>query len=856
MIRKTVLNLLVAALMCAAPQVEATAADCSPACDGPKSGSSQRLDRALRVLADGGNGLPAPPHVSARVLYPPRGVNWAGALGSADGAGGPPARVDQPFRIASVTKTFVATAVLKLVESRRFTLETPIAGLVAPATAGRLAEAGADPSAISIGQLLTHRSGLFDYAQTPEYVEQVLAAPQRRWTRAEQLELALSVAPPVEPDLVHVYADTNYILLGEILERATGQSLAAALRTLIDYRRLGLRNTWLESEEPAPAGIGPRLHQFLDGVDTHDFDPSFDLYGGGGLVSTTQDLATFFRALLRGRILAPATVAAMTGQIHGGGFAREAYAVGLMPFYIGDTACFGHAGVYGILAAHCPELDYTFVVAAGAPTIAVDTVGRGAGAALAAAMGLDVSLRPFGDNLRRTACTPEFAGSRRVRIFCGMLSVPEDHDRPDGRRIELAAALVQDPTRRPSTAPLLLLGGGPGVPLFPTAAAVLADADLAATLLASQDLVLVEQRGVGESVPSLVCPDPIDDLASAQRCIEANEAAGVDLRQYTTLASTADMELLRRALRIRQWNVLGFSYGTKLMLSMLREHPGTIRSLVLDGVDTPNNSFLTADPPKLTQVLDTIFAGCESRPDCRAAFPALRSRFAASLAEAARAPIVIGENRIDDAGLIGELTAFQVNPERIAYLPAVMDGLARRDPVLLQALFGGVAEEVPASDAEAMYRSVACSDEAPIVDRQALQRMLMSGDAILAAYARSAGTELDICEAWPAGRAPDRARDDVAVRVPTLAFNGEFDLQSPPQTGRALAASQPAVRAIEFRGIGHVATNQATACALVITSRFVRAGQVGVDASCAAALPATQWRTALDPPFYALLGAR
>jgi len=855
MIRKCVLNLVAAALMLAAPQVEATASDCSPACNVPKSDSSQRLDRALRVLGNGSNGVAAPPNITARVVYPPRGVNWAGALGSADGAGGPPARVDQPFRIASVTKTFVATAVLKLVENRRFTLETPIAGLVAPATARRLGEAGADPSAISVGQLLTHRSGLFDYAQTPEYVEQVLAAPQRCWTRAEQLELALTVTPPIESDVVFAYSDTNYILLGEILERATGQSLAAALRTLIDYRRVGLRNTWLESEEPAPAGIGPRLHQFLGGVDTHDFDPSFDLYGGGGLVSTTQDLATVFRALLRGRILAPATVAAMTSDVYGGGFAQEAYAVGLTAFYIGDTACLGHTGVYGILAAHCPEIDYTFVVAAGAPTVALDTTERGAGTALARAIGLDVSLRPYGDDLRRTACTPEFASSRRATIYCGMLSVPEDHDRPDGRRIELAAALVQQPRRRPSTEPLLLLGGGPGVPLFPTAAAALGDADIAATLLASQDLVLVEQRGVGESVPSLVCPSVVVDVEDARRCIEANEAAGVDLRQYTTLASTADMELLRRALRIRQWNVLGFSFGTKLMLGMLRERPGTIRSLVLDGVDTPGNS-LAADPPKLTQVLDAIFAGCESQADCRAAFPALRGRFAATLADAARAPIGVGENRIDDSALIGVLAQFQAAPERIAYLPAVMDAIARRDPVLLQALFAGAAEDVASSEAEAAYFSVTCSDEAPIADLPGLQRMMMSSDPILAAYARNAGTTLDICRAWPAGRAPDRVREDVAVRVPTLAFNGEFDLQSPPQTGRQLAARQPAVRAIEFRGIGHVATNQATACAAAITSRFVRAGQVGVDASCAGALPEARWRTALDPAFYALFGAR
>ena len=76
-------------------------------------------------------------------------------------------------------------------------------------------------------------------------------------TRQQQLALAVAINPPVEPGAIYVYSDTNYILLGDILERATQQPLAQALRQQVGYQRTGLNNTWLETLEPQPAGSLP-----------------------------------------------------------------------------------------------------------------------------------------------------------------------------------------------------------------------------------------------------------------------------------------------------------------------------------------------------------------------------------------------------------------------------------------------------------------------------------------------------------------------------------------------------------------------------------------------------------------------
>ncbi len=88
------------------------------------------------------------------------------------------------------------------------------------------------------------------------------------------------------------------MLASSLIECASGLPIADAYRELLGFDTLGVDATYLESLEQVPAGAGPRTHQFLDDVDTYSFDPSMDLYGAGGLVSSAADLAHFARALL------------------------------------------------------------------------------------------------------------------------------------------------------------------------------------------------------------------------------------------------------------------------------------------------------------------------------------------------------------------------------------------------------------------------------------------------------------------------------------------------------------------------------------------------------------------------------
>jgi D-alanyl-D-alanine carboxypeptidase len=257
---------------------------------------------------------PTYPGVTLAVISPR--LQWSGAAGH-DAFGS--RAVLQPtagLRIASVTETFTAAAILRLVELGRLGLDDPIVDHLAPATVSLLRGDGYDVRAIRIRHLLVHTSGLYDYASDPAYVSYVLAHGHHHWTPREQVRFATRHGKPyAPPGREFHYSDTGYILLGEIIERQTGRSLAAAYRSLLHFDRLGLRRTYLETREPRPPAALPRAHQYYEKIDATGFDPSFDLYDGGGLVSTVDDLARFYRALLHGRVFdKSATLRTMLGK--------------------------------------------------------------------------------------------------------------------------------------------------------------------------------------------------------------------------------------------------------------------------------------------------------------------------------------------------------------------------------------------------------------------------------------------------------------------------------------------------------------------------------------------------------------
>lgn len=302
------------------------------------------------------------------------------------------AMLEQVVAAHAITKLFTAAAALRLAEEGRLSLAAPIETLIAPETRSLLSGGGYDPAAIRVRDLLGHTSGLYDYAEDAAFQASVLADPRKRWTRREQIAFAMRHGRPYgRPGEIGRYSDTGYLILGEIIERASGLPLADAYRRLLRFDQLGLGATWLESLEAAPPGAAPKARQYLGDADVTGLDPSFDLYGGGGLVSTVDDLARFGRALFRGEVFARpetlATALAISTVPRAPGHGERALIAFAMP--VAGHRCWGHGGFWGGALVHCPEVDLTIAVSlnAGESDTAVRDLVQALGAAALARTG-------------------------------------------------------------------------------------------------------------------------------------------------------------------------------------------------------------------------------------------------------------------------------------------------------------------------------------------------------------------------------------------------------------------------------------------------------------------------------------
>ena len=226
------------------------------------------------------------------------------AAGLADVARERPMRPDDRLRIASLTKTYTATVVLQLVAERRLSLDDTVES--------RLPGLVPNGGAITIRQLLNHTSGLFDHEADERVLAPYLAGNFGHfWPARTLVEIAVSHPPLFAPGARHSYSNTNYVLLGLVVEAVTGKPIGRELRRRI-FGPLGLRAT----EYPTtPRIAGRHAHGYLvveqpPAVDVTGISPSLS-HAAGAIVSNVTEVARFYRALLAGRLLRPGLLEAM-----------------------------------------------------------------------------------------------------------------------------------------------------------------------------------------------------------------------------------------------------------------------------------------------------------------------------------------------------------------------------------------------------------------------------------------------------------------------------------------------------------------------------------------------------------------
>ena len=272
--------------------------------------------KALQTALNGIRSSNKYPGTSAAVLFPD-GSMWTGVSGSAIFSKAS-VTTDTLFSAGSITKTFVAALVGRLAMAGTIGLDDPLAKYVPDFP---------NAANITLRQLLNHTSGIddiFDYSGT--LGPQILYRPTATWTPAQVF--ARLLGPRFKPGANWYYSNTNYILLGMVIEKATGQTVAALVRAEF-LTPLGMTHTYLQTEETAS---GPKSHGYCTGAGpTCGGDPTAastarDNFAGtmlpftaeatavgfaGAYVSTASDLAIWASALYGGTILDDATLASM-----------------------------------------------------------------------------------------------------------------------------------------------------------------------------------------------------------------------------------------------------------------------------------------------------------------------------------------------------------------------------------------------------------------------------------------------------------------------------------------------------------------------------------------------------------------
>jgi D-alanyl-D-alanine carboxypeptidase len=264
--------------------------------------------------------------------------DWRGSSGVADLESRREVDPDGWFRIGSVTKTFTAAVVLSLVADGLVdldhTCEHWLPGLV-PSGDG-----------ITVRQLLNHTSGLYNYTDDLPDPAGILRDRFEHWEPQRALVLAFAHEPLFAPGVDWSYSNTNYTLLGLVIEAATGSSYAEGLRARV-LEPLDLRQTIIPGDDaqlPEPHAHG---YLVVDDrlVDLAELNAS-QAWAAGELVSTAADLNKFFAALLTGKLLAPIHLEAMLTTVgdYGLGIARREL--------IDGTVVWGHnGGIFGYLTS-------------------------------------------------------------------------------------------------------------------------------------------------------------------------------------------------------------------------------------------------------------------------------------------------------------------------------------------------------------------------------------------------------------------------------------------------------------------------------------------------------------------------
>lgn len=420
---------------------------------------------------------------------------------------------------------------------------------------------------------------------------------------------------------------------------------------------------------------------------------------------------------------------------------------------------------------------------------------------------------------------------------CGRLAVAENRDNPT-KNIELNVAVIKTSSIDKLNDPLLFLAGGPGQGAVDTFASIV---PLFGKLMPHRDMVLVDQRGTGDSNPLRCEIDPdeyeaLSDLSSdawkdwTRECLQSLDA---DTRMYTTSIAIEDLEAVRTALNIEKWNLYGGSYGSRKALTYMNMYPESIRAVVLDGVVSHDEALGTSHEANLRSTLDRIFDLCQKNSACNERFGDAEQQMWTFLDQLKEQPIDLrlqnsSTGDFEQVTMTREyaviaLRMFSYSPETMGLIPLMVSLANHGQPETMAYQAQMMMEGLNQGLNNALELSVSCAEDVPFMPTATNVTNSLFGDDLFDLMRAR-------CELWDSVKVDPAFKQPVASDIPTLLLSGEYDPVTPPEFAEKAMQTLSNSQHLVAKGQGHIVATRG--CMPKIVTAFINDPETELETDC------------------------
>ena len=448
---------------------------------------------------------------------------------------------------------------------------------------------------------------------------------------------------------------------------------------------------------------------------------------------------------------------------------------------------------------------------------------------------------------------------------CGYVTLPQDYGEAGAGKVEIYYSLIQSRSSTPEPDPLVYLVGGPG-----SSGSQLLDTSFRAYLRAfagERDIIVIDQRGTGYSNPPMYCREALFRLDEILQSHHAEHAElileiltdchgrlsdkGVQFATFHSQNIARDVVNVLLTLGFEEWNLVGVSYGSRLALTMMRDYPERLRSVILDSVYPPQADIYLDAYYNGERALGAVFDACAASASCDSRYPNLEfvfyqlyERLNLTPIEAAFKPPGYKELQIPISGyrLYDWVFNWLYDVDSIKLIPRLIYELARGDTEDA-ARVGVIYEASMTGLSLGMHYTVQCQEEygsAPDRDYAGMLADFPHLGGYMAYPVEGAATLSRLCELFGEEARPPLANEPAHSDVPALLLSGNYDPITPPVYAEIAEATLTASFNYALPHIGH-GVLRSHRCAVRIALAFIDEPLIEPDSSCIAAMRALEF---------------